>query len=69
MASVRRDKAHIKQRYREFRQAITEDSPDRVTIEQARAWVRWLQTDSGYAPGTQTGQAAMPVQHVQDRSA
>ncbi len=38
---------------REFRQAITDDSPDRVTIEQARAWIRWLQTDSGYALGTQ----------------
>jgi integrase len=38
---------------REFRQAITNDPPDRVTIEQARAWVRWLQTDSCYAPGTQ----------------
>lgn len=38
---------------REFRQAITDDSPDRLTIEQARALVRWLQTDSGHAPGTQ----------------
>ena len=38
---------------REFRQAITNDPPAQVTIEQARAWVRWLQTDSGHAPGTQ----------------
>ena len=38
---------------REFRQEISSDPPDRVTIEQARAWVRWLQADSGYAPGTQ----------------
>ena len=38
---------------REFRQSITNDPPAQLTIEQARQWVRWLQTDSGYAPGTQ----------------
>ncbi|WP_136988058.1 tyrosine-type recombinase/integrase [Synechococcus sp. UW179B] len=38
---------------REFRQAITEQPPSEITIDQARAWVRWLQSISGYAPGTQ----------------
>ena len=37
----------------EFQREISNDPIDRISIEQARAWVRWLQTKSGFASGTQ----------------
>lgn len=37
----------------EFRQTTTRNPPSEVTIEEARAYIRWLQEKSGSAPRTQ----------------
>ena len=38
---------------KEFQREITDQPPNEITIDQARSFVRWLQTKSGHASGTQ----------------